>query len=461
LPLRLNANDTSLRIASVGNIQEEVIKMSPMVGNGPSTGHMLCMLQYEVGTRTANPICLTAQKGRCYPPLSDPCNPAELTRCGCESRVDEVFPITMQGFNLQQEDALHFIPYDDYCEWHKVGPHILSPFDAPTSQEVAEDRGAITYHGIAAMSTGTYRMCATHVDRLYDVGFVTVRPACQVPLVLVDGACVEHCPRTRIPIAGNCLRDRESLMAEDTQAWMVPIKMNDPYAGSSGPFLARRPSDDPEQRYFIYRYRYELAKILNADPTRIKVASLNTFPDGCEDVAQSEEADCPIVVVNTVFKIVGTREDILATDERSPYGLISLLNSTQLDTSSQLYQSTFFKYIDRNPLPPPMKVRECTDGTFRVFCPYTGGIMSTGESVGWFTLGILAMPVAMAILCMGLWNIDMDKTSEIDEDLIEKIRNDPSQVEPRLQIEYAQSWLEGRFMGEEWERHRKIIEPHI
>jgi len=251
-------------------------------------------------------------------------------------------------------------------------------------------------------------------------------------------------------------------MAEDTQAWIVPIKMNDPYAAGSGAYLARRSSEDPEQRYFIYRYTYELAKILNADPTRIQVASLNTYPDGCEEVDElGQRGDCPIVVVNTVFKKVGSREDILATDERSPYGLISLLNSMQVDTSSQLYQSTFFQYIDRNPLPLPMKVRECDDKVFRVFCPYTGGIMSTGESVGWFTLGCLAVPVAMAILCVGLWNIDMDKTSEIDEDLIEKIRNDPSQVEPRLQIEYAQSWLEGRFMGEEWERQRKIIEPYI
>eukprot|EP00913_Durusdinium_trenchii_P018235 g17132.t1 len=38
LPSALNANDTSLRISSLNNIQEEPIKTSPMVGNGPFTG---------------------------------------------------------------------------------------------------------------------------------------------------------------------------------------------------------------------------------------------------------------------------------------------------------------------------------------------------------------------------------------------------------------------------------------
>eukprot|EP00434_Breviolum_minutum_P028828 symbB.v1.2.025500.t2/scaffold2452.1/size150514/1 len=38
LPSALNANDTTIRISSLNNIQEEPIKKSPMVGNGPFTG---------------------------------------------------------------------------------------------------------------------------------------------------------------------------------------------------------------------------------------------------------------------------------------------------------------------------------------------------------------------------------------------------------------------------------------
>ncbi|CAE7830187.1 RDH8 [Symbiodinium microadriaticum] len=119
LPAALNANDTSLTIQSVNNIQEEPIKTSPMVGNGPFAGHMFCMYQYEVGTRSPSPICATALD--CNPPLTDPCNPQELLRCGCDARVDEVFPMSILGFNLQQEDSVHFLPNQQRCSFDLIG----------------------------------------------------------------------------------------------------------------------------------------------------------------------------------------------------------------------------------------------------------------------------------------------------------------------------------------------------
>eukprot|EP00440_Ansanella_granifera_P012049 gb/GFBE01013096.1/.p1 GENE.gb/GFBE01013096.1/~~gb/GFBE01013096.1/.p1 ORF type:complete len:136 (+),score=37.93 gb/GFBE01013096.1/:1-408(+) len=129
----------------------------------------------------------------------------------------------------------------------------------------------------------------------------------------------------------------------------------------------------------------------------------------------------------------------------------------QEDTSSQLYQSSFFKYIDRAEIGTPLPVRQCPDNVFRVFCPYTGGIMSTGESLLIFMGGCALVPLVLSLLCCMMWNIDMEKSSGIDEDVVEKIQHDPSQVEPKLQIEYAQSWLEGRFMGEEWQKARLAI----
>ncbi|CAK9019510.1 Protein LOW PSII ACCUMULATION 1 [Durusdinium trenchii] len=216
LPSALNANDTSLRISSLNNIQEEPIKTSPMVGNGPFTGHLYCMFQYEVGTRSPSPICPTAID--CNPPLTDPCNPSELTRCGCDARVDEIFPMMVLGFNLQNEDSVHFLPYDQLCNFDLIGPTILNPFSEPLSQTVSENRDQVTYEGagMTSISTGIYRVCANHVGRLYDVGMVIVRPSCQVPLVLVDGACVEHCPRTKVPVAGKCIRDTMAFHALDT-----------------------------------------------------------------------------------------------------------------------------------------------------------------------------------------------------------------------------------------------------
>lgn len=442
LPSALNANDTTIRISSVNNIQEEPIKKSPMVGNGPFTGHLFCMYQYEVGTRSPSPICATAVD--CNPPLTDPCNPSELTRCGCDTRVDEVFPLMVLGFNLQQEDSVHFLPYSDtqLCHFDLIGPAILNPFSEPVSQAVSETRDVVTYEGMSSITTGIYRVCANHVGRLYDVGMVIVRPSCPVPLVLVDGACVEHCPRTKIPVAGKCMRDTMAFHALDTQDYMLPIRMTDPYE-SSGTSIAERTSDDAEQRYFIYRYVYEMGKILNADPTRIQVASLSFNGS---------------VVVNTVFKVVGTWNDIKSTDERSPWGLISLLKALQADTSSQLYQSPFFKLVDRAAMPEPLPVRQCADSVFRVFCPYSGGIMSTGEALGILFLGIAIVPVALSCLCCTFWHIDMDKSSAVDvEDVVEKLQEDPSQVDPKFQIEYASSWLEGRFMGEEWQKQRQII----
>lgn len=439
LPAELNANDTRLQIASINNIQREPIKQSQMVGNGPKKGHLFCMYQYEVGTRTNNAICPSAID--CQPPLTDPCSPTELSRCGCDSRVDSVFDIKIMGFNLQQEDTIHFLPITQPCDETRLGPFILNPFHAPTSQAVNEKHDTVTYTGISSIKTGTFRVCSVHVGRIVDVGRVTVRPSCPVPLVLVDGACVQHCPRTKIPIAGECKRDEEAMYASDQQAYLVPIRMTDPYAVGGNPGISERPSSDPEQRYFIYRYVYELARILNADPTRIEVASLSNGS----------------VIVNTVIKVVGTWSDIKSTNERSPFGLISLLRTLQQDTSSQLYQSTFFKFIDRREIGRPLPVRECEDGNFRVFCPYTGGIMGTLESLGIFILGVLTVPLIVSLLCFAVWKIDRDKSDGIDEDLIEKIKKDPSQVDLKLRVEYAKSWLDGRFMGEEWQKARKPI----
>lgn len=349
--------------------------------------------------------------------------------------------MSILGFNLQQEDSVHFLPNQQRCSFDLIGPRILNPFSEPISQVVSEGQDQITYEGMTSIETGLYRVCAIHVGRLYDVGMVVVRPSCAVPLVLVDGACVEHCPRTKIPIAGKCMRDTLAFHARDTQAYMLPIRMTDPYESSGTP-IASRSSDDAEQRYFIYRYVYEMGKILNADPTRIQVASLSNGS----------------VVVNTVFMVVGTWNDIKSTDERSPWGLISLLKALQADTSSQLYQSPFFKFIDRSAMPEPLPVRLCDDGVFRVFCPYTGGIMSTGEALGILFLGIAIVPLALGCLCCGLWHIDVDKGSVVDvDDVVEKLQEDPSQVDPKLQIEYAESWLQGRFMGEEWQKQRRVI----
>eukprot|EP00933_Yihiella_yeosuensis_P002447 TRINITY_DN10414_c0_g1_i1.p1 TRINITY_DN10414_c0_g1~~TRINITY_DN10414_c0_g1_i1.p1 ORF type:complete len:641 (+),score=95.21 TRINITY_DN10414_c0_g1_i1:135-1925(+) len=442
LPAALNANDTKLQIASRGNIISEPIKKSPMVGNGPYKGHLFCAFQYETGVRTPDPICPTAVD--CNPPLTDPCNPQELFRCGCTTRVDQIFPLKISGFNLQQADEIYFLPYETLCSMDALQVAVLNPFMAPSSQSLAAGRDSISYDGIKSIKSGVYRICVKHTTLLYDVGKIVVRPSCKVPLVMVDGSCVQHCPKTKVPIAGECLRDEKALVADDHQAFMLTVKMADPYE-LTGTGISDRPSSDPEQKYFKYRFVYEMAKILNADPTRIKVASLGNGS----------------VLVHTIFEVVGTYSDIIATEERSPHGLISLFRALQADTSSNLYKSPFFKYIDRQYVPTAIPVRKCVDGVFRVFCPYDGSIFSTTQSSLIFFLGSILVPVVMAIVCWSAWNLDMEKGKPFDDRMIDKIKKDYTQVEPKLQLEYANSWLEGRFVGEDWQTYRKALENHL
>merc|ERR1712061_57007 len=208
---------------------------------------------------------------------------------------------------------------------------------------------------------------------------------------------------------------------------------------AAAPDIADRPSDDAELLYFIYRYTYELARVLDCDPKRIVVASLSNGS----------------VLVNTVFTTVGDETAIRATTERSPRALISLFQALQSDTSSQLHESNFFKYVERAYKPPPIPVRKCPDDTYRVFCPYTDQIMSTSTATLYFLVGVVALPLLLLGQCLLAWRIDFETPNSITEDILEKVRENPKQIDAPLQVEYAKSWLEGRFMGEDWQRARQ------
>mmetsp|Transcript_18239 Transcript_18239/g.57376 ORF Transcript_18239/g.57376 Transcript_18239/m.57376 type:complete len:527 (-) Transcript_18239:95-1675(-) len=437
LPASLDANDTNIKIASRNNIEPaQPIKDSPMVGNGPFTAHRFCMYQYEHGVRSRTPTCAAAAD--CSPPLLDPCSPQELERCGCETRLDQVWPVKVSGFNLQISDEISFLGLDKLCGYADPGPPVLSVFSAPNRKTVSATRDFVEYHNIQAIDTGYFRVCVLHDGKHFDVGILVVRPACQNSMVMLGGTCVEYCPKTKIPIAGQCRRDPQALRHEDDQDLMVPVRMADP--ATSGGSLADKPTDDPEVKYFNYRYKYEIARLLDCDPNRIVVTSLT---DGS-------------LIVNTVFKKAGDEEAQAVSTERTPLGLIVLFRSLQSDQSSTLYQSQFFKYIDRTYLPSPLPVRKCDDDSYRVFCPYTGTIMGTGWTIVLFFLMIALFACVIAACLAACWSIDKDKPNAFDEDMLDKIRRDPKVVEPPLQAEYARSWLEGRFMGEEWEKARKV-----
>lgn len=445
LPSKLQRNDPTIRITSLNNINWEPVRESPMVGNMPYSPHRFCMYRYEDTVRTREPLCDQAKD--CEPPLTDPCNPAELERCGCDSRLDEKFNFTVSGFNLEDTDTMHFVPYTQFCSLDFT-PQYLAAFNLQQGKPIMSKEGdTATFYGFRAIETGYFRMCYMHAGTLFDIGYVSVRPSCASPYVQVGGTCVEHCPTSKVPVAGECVRSPSATAPEDDQALMLQVVMADPAV--AGSHLSERDSQDQEVRYFKYRFVYELARLLNCEPSRIEVASLSKGS----------------TLVNTIFTTVGDEDAQAATKERSPLALITLLRALQSDTSSSMYLNVFFQDIDKPRSvkqivdlaydPPPLKVRQCNDGVYRVFCPYVGDIMNAGSAYTVFILTVLAVPASLGLLCCCAWRIDFDKVSMVDEDDYDKLRSEPSLVDKDKQLEFARSWLEGRFMGEQWQRARQ------
>jgi len=282
-----------------------------------------------------------------------------------------------------------------------------------------------------------------HQGRLFDVGRVVVRPSCRSPMVLSGGACVDYCPKNKIPIAGDCRLDSLAMQHADSQALMIPVRMTVPsVTGVSLPDLA---TTDAERKYFDYRFTYDLARLLNCDAKRIIIASLSNGS----------------VIVNTVFKAVevaagtdGEPRDGFVSGERTPLGLVSLFQALQRDQSSLMYKSPFFKYIDRDFVPKPLPVRLCFDTSFRVFCPYSKSIQGVGTtSVIFVCLMLLCQCWCVCCGC-AWWHIDKDRSKTVSKEDLARVRDNPQKVEPQLRIEYATSWLDGRFVGEDWEKAR-------
>merc|ERR1719456_1730175 len=190
----------------------------------------------------------------------------------------------------------------------------MSSFSPPQKIYMSPNNSWLAFENISSVDSGYYRICMVHVGNMFDVGKIVVRPSCNSPLVLVDGVCVNDCPPTKVPIAGDCLRDPLALMPEERQALMLPITIDDKTQKRD---LANAPSDDPERKYFMYRFIYDLASLLSCDSKRILISSLSNGS----------------VIINTIFTpAVPENEAVTVTDERSPMGLVSLFKRLQVDT---------------------------------------------------------------------------------------------------------------------------------
>lgn len=254
---------------------------------------------------------------------------------------------------------------------------------------------------------------------------------------------MEHCPSMKIPIAGACLLDPVSrLQGVENQALLVAVQMNNP--ADIRDAVMNLTTGDPRRKYFVYRFTAELARLLDMNPKRINVVSITGITS---------------IIVNTVFSTVEIPGDFTATaksaGERSPMGLVSLLRALQRDTGSMLYASPFFSYIDRNYQPDPIKVRLCPDNQYRVVCPYKYEILPQGLTILIFLACMAAMMLLVTILCLGAWRVDNDDDTlriyQLEQD--EKARQeDFNSMDVAKRLEFATSWLEGRFYCEGWQR---------
>jgi len=428
LPRTLYRNDERLTITSENNILPEPVRESPLIGDGPYENQRYCFIQYEKGTRTSNPRC---RRQDCYPPLKDPCSPRELERCLCDDIEETPGAIIVQGFQLYAEDVLGAISIDKMCT-DTFEDDIDTGFNIRNdNSQVTKDRDELEIFNATSATTGYFRLCLRHFESVFDVGVATVRPACEpASLVMVEGICVEHCPPSKIPIAGECLMDPVALLPLDNQAILVSLRMNQRSSEESTEMFTKH-WEDPERMQFVYQFQSQLAKYLNTPMDRFRIASISNGS----------------VIVNLVFvPAEGLNSDMGGMTDRSPAGLLSVMRALQADESSSIYESPFFQTIDRTYAPDSVEVVQCEDQEYRTVCPFIRA--SAANNIIVFIAVVLGGSIFLVALCFAVWRCDADAKDK-GELTLEAAGKNPHALDPAMQAEFARSWLESRQMESE------------
>merc|ERR1719191_2188936 len=430
LPRTLFRDDARLKLESENNILPEPVKTSPLIGDGPYENQRFCLIQYEKGTRTRNPRC---RLDPCFPALVDPCSARELERCLCDDLAYTPGPLTIHGFQMYAQDVLGAIPIERQCD-HNFEDHIVPGFRIRNANsEVTTDREELSFTNITSAVTGFFRLCVRHFEDVYDVGKATVRPSCNPSyMVMVEGICVEHCPPSKKPVAGECINDPVASQPKDREPILIGIGLEQNVQEAELEMYAKD-WEDPERQQFSYQFQSQLAKYLSTPIDRFRIASI------------SNATDFRGVVVNVV--LLPIQDDVqgkAGLSDRSPSGLLSLLRALQADESSSIYESKFFRSFAREYRPPPVKVYKCgSDGEFRTSCPYVD--LEMANAVVFFGLCTGVLAVVLMGLCMIVWRLDADVKGEGMDSTVgheSKAKN----VDPSMQSEFARSWLESRYM---------------
>jgi hypothetical protein len=424
LPRTLYRNDPSIQVSSTNNVLMEPVKVSPLVGDGPYEAQRFCFVLYEKGTRTANPMC---RRNPCYPPIRDPCSRRELERCLCEDVLQAPTEMTVHGFQLYAEDQLVVIPETESC----ADPNLaqFEGFRVRQNPTVAFDRSSLTFPNVSTSETGYYKLCLIHFGEVFDIGSATVRPACSPSaLVMVEGICVEHCPMSKTPVAGECRTDPVAMKPVDTEAILVSLRLKQNEEASQLNIFSMS-WDDPERQQFVYQFSSEMGKFLNVGLNRFKITSISNGS----------------VIVNVVMTPSDNAFDASPSDvltDRSPRGLLSLLRMLQSDEMSAVYTNKFFMNVDRVYQPPPVFVRECNDREYRTICHYEPLLLPVAQGIFLFATTTWIGMVALLFICLVAWTLDRDtKHSNISE-----FQDDGSVIglKPEMEAEFARSWLENR-----------------
>jgi hypothetical protein len=432
LPRTLFRDDDRLKLESENNILPEPVKTSPLIGDGPYENQRFCLIQYEKGTRTRNPRC---RLDPCIPALVDPCSARELERCLCDDLAYTPGPLTIHGFQMYAQDVLGAIPIERQCD-HNFEDHIVPGFRIRNSNaEVTTDREELLFTNLTSSVTGFFRLCVRHFEDVYDVGKATVRPSCNPSyLVMVEGICVEHCPPSKKPVAGECINDPVALQPKDQEPILVGIGLKQNSMEAEMEMFAKD-WEDPERQQFTYQFQSNLAKYLHTPIDRFRIAAI------------SNASDFRGVVVNVV--LLPLPPDVLESEagtmsDRSPAGLLSLLRALQADESSSVYESKFFRSFAREYRPPPVKVYECrSDGEFRTSCPYVD--LEMANAIVFFAMCTGVLAVVLMGLCMIVWRLDADVKGEGMDNTVGN-ESKAKMVDPSMQSEFARSWLESRYM---------------
>jgi hypothetical protein len=430
LPRTLYRNDERLLIESENNILPEPVRESPLIGDGPYERQRYCLVQYEKGTRTSNPRC---RRDPCFPPLVDPCSARELERCLCDELEEEPGDLTIFGFQMYAEDVLGAIPIEQECT-EDFEDHLAPGFKIRNSNSaVTKDREELTLYNVTSAVSGYFRLCVRHFSDVYDVGTATVRPSCSPSsLVMVEGICVQHCPPSKIPVAGECIKDPVSEKPVDKQAVLVGIKMSQNSLQVADEMFAKD-WEDPERQQFVYQFQSQLSKYLDTPMDRFRISSISNGS----------------VIVNVVLLPVPGEElesGGAGLTARSPEGLMSLLRSLQLDESSSVYESKFFQTVVREYQPPQVRVYKCADAEYRTSCPYNPPVAI--DAVVLFALGTISGCIILLLLCAAVWRMDADIKSESMGSILTQ---DTQLLDPSMQSEFARSWLENRHPASEKE----------